>query len=657
LKAAVTKNFDPNVKRNTMRTEEITGFLTKSDGNYTAEELKFAEQAAKNRLARPLLMVSMGSAGMVSGGEQTLNAVARYLEDRKLEADVCSTGTLGMISAEPVLSVQLPGRTRLLFKNVDEDDVDALLDDLFHHTLPENHLLAQLRFGGDPWKTVPFLDELPFFMMQERVVMKDCGLIDPLSLEEYVANGGYRAFLNSIRFSTFSEICDVVAESGLRGRSGSGFPTGYKWRVANRTPSDQKYLICNAEESDPGAFMDRTLMEGNPHQLIEGIAIASYAIGATKALIYIRSEYRNAIEKLENAIRQVRELGLLGHNIFQSGYNLDIIIRKGPGAFVCGEETALIASLEGKRGMPRSKPPYPAESGYHGKPTVINNVETLSNIPLIIASGAGEFRKRGLSGNPGTKVFSVSGHVSNPGLIEVPMGTTLRTIVENIAGGVPEEGELKAIHIGGPSGCMLPASGIDIPVDYEGMKAEGLSMGAGGILLLDGNCCVIDMVRYFMEFSKKQSCGKCIPCREGTKRISEILDGISRKPVDENSHTTLERFKGVMQLESLAAVMKDTSLCGLGQTAPNPVLSSLKFFRPEYEEHIFDRNCRSNVCTELRTFYIDVALCTGCGICERKCPAEAIIGAQRHPYFIVADKCTGCGLCYEACKFSAVFFN
>jgi len=638
--------------------ELISGLAAKAVSDYSEKERQFVELRSRQRLNRPLITVGLGTAGVVGGGQKTMQAIEKYIGERELDVELTGTGSLGLIAAEPIVGVQMPGRTRLLFTNVSDEDVVPLLDDIFHYTLPGQKLLAQVRSqNADPWKNVPFLDELPFFSQQTRNIMKHCGLIDPMSVEEYIALGGYKAFLNCIRYMTFEEICDLVQESGLRGRSGSGFPAGRKWKVANSTPSDQKYLICNAEESDPGAYMDRTLVEGNPHQLIEGIAIASYAIGATRAIIYIRSEYGNAIAKLERAIVQLRELGLIGHNIFQSGYNLDISIRKGPGAFVCGEETALIASLEGKRGMPRSKPPYPAESGYHGKPTVINNVETLSNVPGILRDGPDAYRQTGLPDNPGTKIFSVSGRVRFPGLIEVPMGTSLKDVIYKMAGGVPEENELKAIHIGGPSGHLLPPAEAEVEVDYDMMKEKGFSMGAGGILLLDDKCCVIDMVRYFMDFAQKQSCGKCIPCREGTKRMSEILESISRKPVDENNHTTLERFKGVMQLESLAAVMKDTSLCGLGQTASNPVLSGLKFFRAEFEEHIFDRNCRSNVCTELRTFYIDVSLCTGCGICEKKCPSDAIIGTQRHPYFIVPDKCTGCGICYEACKFTAVFFN
>ena len=409
-----------------------------------------------------------------------------------------------------------------------------------------------------------------------------------------MANGGYRAFLHTIRRYTFTEVCDLVTESGLRGRSGSGYPTGEKWKKAFQTPSDQKYLVCNAEESDPGAFMDRNLMEGNPFQLLEGIAIASYAIGSNRAYIYIRSEYKDAIRRIDHAIKELRADGLLGDNILDSGYNLQISLRKGPGAFVCGEETALIASLEGKRGMPSSKPPYPSSSGYLGRPTVVNNVETLSNLPAIVRNGTEWFRSIGIPDCPGTKIFSVSGRVSITGLVEVPMGTSFDTIVNKILGGVGRKRELKALHVGGPSGCMVPVDLMDIPVTFESLKEKELVMGSGGVLVMDDKTCVVNTVRYFMEYVDKQSCGKCIPCREGTRRMAEILGGITRNRTDEEGHTTLERFKGVMQLENLAEVMKDTSLCGLGQNAPNPVLSTLKYFRNEYEEHIFNRKCPSN---------------------------------------------------------------
>lgn len=625
---------------------------------YTADMEKAIKLFSREKLTVPLIMVGSGTAGTVAGSGKTLDEIKTYLAERHEEAEVIMTGSLGMCNAEPVVSIQVPGRCRLFFANITPEKVSSLLDDVFHLIIPAENLIGQLRHEAhEPWKDVPFLDEIPFFGKQKRIIISQCGIIDPDSIEEYIARGGYKAFLKTIRHYTYTEICDIVEESGLRGRSGSGFPTGQKWKIACHTPADQKYLVCNAEESDPGAFMDRAIMEGDPHLLIEGICIASYAIGASKAYIYIRSEYTRAISRLEQAIRQAAEYGFLGHNIFGSGFNLGISIRKGPGAFVCGEETALIRSLEGKRGMPRSKPPYPATTGLHKKPTIINNVETLSNIPIIIGKGPKWFRETGTENNTGTKIFAISGKVKESGLIEVPLGTNLKDIIFDIAGGTRDDKTLKAIHIGGPSGCILAAGKLDIPVTYEAMSDAGTIMGSGGIVVIDEDVCIIDLVKYYMNFMQKQSCGKCIPCREGTRRMSEILESISRKPLDENGHATLERFKGVIQLESLASVMKDASLCGLGQKAPNPVLSTLGSFREEYEEHIFDRKCRSNVCTELRTYFIDVEQCTGCSVCAKKCPSDAIFGTPLHPYFIVQEKCTGCGLCFDSCKFSAIDYK
>jgi NADH:ubiquinone oxidoreductase subunit F (NADH-binding) len=622
------------------------------------KELEKTEMLRKGNVTRPLVMVNCSTAGVVAGARQTWEAIESYVADRSIDIDLCETGSIGLSSAEPVVSVQMPGRSRLFFSKLTADKVSTLLDDLFHRVVPEQHVIGQLRQEGlKSWSDVPHLDEIPFFALQTRVVMTDCGITDPFSLGEYIARGGYSAFLKTIRSYTFSEVCDLVIKSGLRGRSGGGFPTGLKWKSAFSTPSDQKYLICNAEESDPGAFMDRNLMEGNPFQLLEGISIAAYAIGSNRAYIYIRSEYTDAIRKINNAIRMLREIGLLGDNILDSGYNLQISLRKGPGAFVCGEETALIASLEGKRGMPASKPPYPSSSGYLGRPTVVNNVETLSNLPAIIRKGPEWFTEIGVEGCTGTKIFSISGRARMAGLVEVPMGTTFDTIVNDIIGGVQKGRELKALHVGGPAGCMVPVELMDVPLTYESLKSKELVMGSGGILVMDDKTCVVNTVKYFMDYVDKQSCGKCIPCREGTRRMAEILGSITRKPADEEGHTTLERFKGVMQLETLAEVMKDTSLCGLGQNAPNPVLSTLNYFRNEYEEHIFDRKCHSNTCTELRSWYIDVDMCTGCSICAKRCPAEAIIGTARHPYFIVQEKCIGCGICYEVCKFTAVFYK
>ncbi len=424
--------------------------------------------------------------------------------------------------------------------------------------------------------------------------------------------------------------------------------------MAYNEKSDQKYLICNADEGDPGAFMDRAVIEGDPHRLIEGIAIAAYAIGASKAYVYIRAEYPLAIERLKEALSQARELGLLGENIHDSGYNLDIIIKMGAGAFVCGEETALIHSIEGKRGMPRPRPPFPVVRGLFGMPTVINNVETLANIPGIINEGPAAFAAQGTKNSKGTKVFALSGKVKLTGLVEIPMGTPVREIIFKIAGGIPNGKKFKSVQIGGPSGGCITEENLDISVDYESLLAAGAMMGSGGLVVMDEDTCMVDVAKFFMDFIQRESCGKCIPCREGTRRMLEILEGITQKPNGSGTEA-LERFKGVMQLEKLGKVIKETSLCGLGQSAPNPVLSTLRWFRHEYEEHIFERKCPAGVCTQLRAYAIDPDKCTGCTLCARKCPTSAIIGSKKAPHYIVESKCIGCGSCEEVCKSEAIF--
>ena len=639
--------------------KELLFRLARTDpSELSGEDLEQLSMLNRQQLENPLIMVNSSVSGMAAGAGQTWQAIKQYLDERNIDADLRETGSIGLYSEEPVVSVQFPGRTRLFFRKVIPDRVPGLLDDLFHEVVPPEMVVGQLPGEGqEPWSNIRNLDEIPFFALQHRVVLKDCGIIDPFSLGEYVGRGGYAAFLQVIREYTFNEVCELVIRSGLRGRSGGGFLTGQKWKMAFDTPSDQKYLICNAEESDPGAFMDRALMEGDPYQLLEGIAIAAYAIGSNRAYIYIRSEFGDAIKRITHAIRELRKYGLLGDNILDSGYNLQISLRKGPGAFVCGEETALIASLEGRRGMPASKPPYPATTGYLGRPTVVNNVETLSNIPGIIRNGPDWFRDIGHRDCPGTKIFSISGRSRITGLAEVPTGTTFDVIVNEITGGVARGRQLKAIHVGGPLGCMVPAEMLDVEITYENLKEHQLEMGSGGIVVMDDRTCTVSMVRYFMEYLHKQSCGKCIPCREGTRRMAEVMRCICTKPSDAPEQTALERFRGVVEMENLAAVMKDTSLCGLGKNAPNPVTSSLRYFREEYEQHVFDRKCVSNVCTQLRSWYIDVELCTGCSVCAKRCPADAIIGTPKHPYFIVQEKCIGCGICYEVCKFSAVYYK
>jgi len=625
---------------------------------YSGSMLRQLEYLRRDKLSRPLIIVSMGTEAIVAGAEESLATICKYTDERNFDAEIIHTSCIGISNAEPIVCIQLPGRTRLYFSNITEERVVSLLDDVIHKNIPADLCLGQLRNEKqEGYKDIPFLDEIGFLKDQKRIILKNIGITDPRSIEDYIARGGYRSFIKTIKNFTSEEICEMVESSGLRGRSGSGYLTGKKWKIAGHTPSDQKYLICNAEESDPGAFMDRAIMEGDPHLLIEGMAIAAYGIAATKGIIYIRTEYHQSIKMLENAILRAQEIGLIGYNILGSGFNFDISIKKGPGAFVCGEETALINSLEGKRGMPQSKPPFPATSGFHRKPTIINNVETLSNVPVIIGKGPKWYNTIGVEGNKGTKIFAISGSIKNPGLIEVPFGVTMKSMLFDIAGGSANGKAFKGIHLGGPSGSVIPPELLDTALTFESLKSIGAGLGSGGIIAMDEDVCILDIVKYFMDFMQKQSCGKCIPCREGTRRMSEILESISRKPIDETGHTTLERFKGVMQLESLAGVMKDTSLCGLGQSAPNPVLSTLKYFREEYEEHIFDRKCRSNRCTELRTYYIDIELCTGCSACVKKCPTEAIFGTPRHPYFVVEDKCTGCGLCYESCKFSAIYYK
>jgi NADH:ubiquinone oxidoreductase subunit F (NADH-binding)/Pyruvate/2-oxoacid:ferredoxin oxidoreductase delta subunit len=608
-----------------------------------------------DKITRPVIYIGAGTCGMVAGAGETIKATRKYLEEKQIDARIIEVGCIGLCSYEPLLDVQLPGKARISFRNVDAVKVESLLDDVFNGEIPKDEVVGQFANPlHDPWDGVSSIEKLPFFINQHRIVLEYCGRIDPASIEEYISRGGYQTYLKCIRNYTAEKICELVDDSGLRGRGGGGYNTGKKWLVANSAVSDQKYLICNAAESDPGAFMDRALIEGDPHLLLEGVAISAYAIGATKAYIYVMAEYNLAYNRLKTAIDQMKQYGLLGYNLFGSGIDLQVSLVKGPGAFVCGEETALIKSIEGKRGMPESKPPFPAIEGLFKRPTIVNNVETLANVPFILKNGPLKFNSIGTTNSKGTKVFAISGKTVITGLVEVPMGTTLRDIIFKIAGGILEGKEFKAVQIGGPSGSCIPAQQLDLQVDYESLWDAGAIMGSGGMVVMDENTCMVDMSKFFMNFLNKESCGKCIPCREGTRRIHEILENITRRPSSESGHETLERFKGIMQLEGLSEVIRDTSLCGLGQTAPNPLISALTWFRDEFEEHIFDRKCRAGVCKELRVFYIDVDKCTGCVACLRKCPTNAIVGQPRQPHFIVEDKCIGCGMCFEVCKFVAV---
>jgi NADH:ubiquinone oxidoreductase subunit F (NADH-binding)/NAD-dependent dihydropyrimidine dehydrogenase PreA subunit len=606
-------------------------------------------------LERPAIFVGTGTCGLGAGAARTLAAVRDYLRRHEIDAAVVEVGCIGMCVAEPMVDLQLPGRMRVSFQHVTEDRVEDLLDAAFGGSAPEGLVLGQHRADGlEPWPGVPYLDEHPFLAPQTRWVLANCGIVDPTQIDEYIARGGYRAFARAVTSIAPAEICDIVEKSGLRGRGGGGFPTGTKWKFALKETSDQKYIICNADEGDPGAFMDRAVIEGDPHRLLEGLMIAAFAIGASKAYVYIRAEYPLAIERLVQAMADAEACGLLGDNILGSGFDLHIIIKQGAGAFVCGEETALIHSVEGKRGMPRPRPPFPAVQGLFDKPTVINNVETLANIPAIIDRGADWFASIGTKTSKGTKVFALSGKVTRTGLVEVAMGTKVRDIVFAIGGGPPDGKAYKAVQIGGPSGGCIPTEHLDIEIDYESLKTVGAMMGSGGLVVMDEDNCMVDVAKFFMDFIQRESCGKCIPCREGTRRMLEILQRITRGRGREAGPEALERFQGVMYLHRLAEVIRDTSLCGLGQTAPNPVLSTLRWFRNEYEDHIYERHCAAGVCTELLNYRIDADRCKGCTLCTKTCPAEAIMGSPKAPHYIIEDKCIGCGTCVEVCRHEAV---
>lgn len=612
-------------------------------------------QLKRENIDKPCIFIGAGTCGLGAGAAKTKIAIEAYLSDHKVEAELIEVGCIGFCSAEPLVDIQLPGKSRVSFSNVTEEKVEAVLNGAIKGDFTALDVLGQIEIPGSTnFPNAPLLSEHPFFAPQQRIVLANCGLINPISIEEYIARGGYKGLLNTLKHHTQEEVCHKVELSGLRGRGGGGFPAGKKWKFALAEKSEEKYLICNADEGDPGAFMDRAVVEGDPHRLIEGMTIAAYAIGASKGYVYIRAEYPLAIQRLKVALAQAKEYNLLGKNIGGSSFNFEIKVKMGAGAFVCGEETALIHSIEGKRGMPRPRPPFPSVSGLFGKPTVINNVESLSNVPSIMANGEAWFASVGTPTSKGTKVFALSGKVKYTGLVEIPMGTTIREIIFNIAGGIPNGKKFKSVQIGGPSGGCITEENLDIQIDYESLLAVGAMMGSGGLVVMDEDTCMVDIAKFFMDFIQRESCGKCIPCREGTKRMLEILQSITHKPGNGEKYEALERMKGIMQLEKLGKIIHETSLCGLGQSAPNPVLSTMKWFRHEYEAHVFDRVCPAGACTDLRVFKIDVEKCTGCTVCTKKCPTGAIIGAKKSPHFIVEDKCIGCGSCSEACKFDAI---
>lgn len=584
------------------------------------------------------IIVGLGSCGIAAGAKKVFDKIENIKTDQNLGFDLEKTSCIGMCYREPLVEV-VDDTGRYMYGDIDEEKATEIIE---NHILKHNPIKDYV-VSSDQFKTVDntFIDD------QVKITLRNCGYIDPENIEDYETRDGYRA-IKKIAAQQVSrlDVIQTIIDSGLRGRGGGGFPTGLKWKFANNNKSDEKYIICNADEGDPGAFMDRSVLEGDPHAVIEGMIIGAYAIEATGGVIYCRAEYPLAIKRLEIALDQARAKGYLGTNILGiHGFNFDIYIKEGAGAFVCGEETALIASVEGQRGMPRKRPPFPAASGLWEKPTNINNVETLANIPWIVLNGSSNYAKYGTDKSKGTKVFALAGKINRSGLAEVPMGMSIRDVIFKVGGGIQNDKKFKAVQMGGPSGGCIPESLIDTIVDYDSVNATGAIMGSGGMVVMDEDTCMIDVAKFFLDFTEKESCGKCTFCRIGTKRMLEILNRITE---GEGTEGDIER------LEELAYQIKDSSLCGLGQTAPNPVLTTIKYFRHEYEAHINDKKCPAKACTKLLTYEIIPDMCTGCTVCAKKCPTDAIDGERKQVHFIREEDCIQCGTCLVKCKFDAI---
>ena len=598
-------------------------------------------------MIRSHVLVCGGTGCTSSGSNKIQEALVAEIAAKGLadEIKVIGTGCFGLCALGPIMIVYPEGT---FYSCVTVDDVPEIVEEHFLKGRPVERLVYNdAQAAGDDLHHVTSLSETAFYKKQKRIALRNCGVINPENIDEYIAMDGYQALGKVLTEMTPDDVIQTILDSGIRGRGGGGFPTGLKWKFASGNRGEvKKYVACNADEGDPGAFMDRSILEGDPHAVLESMAIAGYAIGADEGFIYVRAEYPIAVHRLEVAIKQAREYGLLGKDIFGTGFNFDIELRFGAGAFVCGEETALMTSIEGNRGEPRPRPPFPAVKGLFGKPTVLNNVETYANITQIILNGPDWFKTMGTEKSKGTKVFALGGKITNTGLVEVPMGTTLREVVEEIGGGIPNGKKFKAAQTGGPSGGCIPASLIDTPIDYDNLIALGSMMGSGGLIVMDEDTCMVDLARFFLDFTVDESCGKCTPCRVGTRRLLEILDKI----IAGNGE-----LEDLDRLEELSNYIKSASLCGLGQTAPNPVLSTLRYFRDEYVAHIVEKKCPAGVCKSLMQYKIDPDKCKGCTLCARKCPVNAISGTVKQPHVIDTAKCIKCGACIDSCKFKAIY--
>ena len=597
------------------------------------------------QLYRSHVLVCGGTGCTASNSNKIIDELEVQIKEFKLqdEVKVVKTGCFGLCAEGPIMVVYPEGA---MYTMVKVEDIKEIVEE---HLL-KGRIVKRLLQGAKADDVDASIEESDFFKKQLRVALRNCGVINPENIDEYIAFDGYRALAKVLTEMKPEEVIETIKKSGLRGRGGGGFPTGLKWEFAARQENQQKYVCCNADEGDPGAFMDRSILEGDPHSLIEAMAIAGYAVGANQGYIYVRAEYPIAVNRLNIAIESAKEYGLLGKNIFDTGFDFDLEIRLGAGAFVCGEETALMTSIEGHRGEPRPRPPFPAVKGLWGKPTILNNVETYANIPQIILNGPEWFTSIGTEKSKGTKVFAIGGKINNTGLVEIPMGTTLREVVYEIGGGIPGGKEFKAAQTGGPSGGCIPASHIDTPIDYDSLIQLGSMMGSGGLIVMDEDTCMVDIAKFFLEFTVDESCGKCPPCRIGTKRMYEILERITDGKGEEGD---------IEKLEVLAKNIKASALCGLGQTAPNPVLSTLKYFRDEYVAHVRDKKCPAGVCKSMMKYVINNDICKSCGICAKQCPVSAISGDRKTqtPYVIDQEKCIKCGVCMEKCPFKAIFKN
>jgi NADH:ubiquinone oxidoreductase subunit F (NADH-binding)/(2Fe-2S) ferredoxin len=609
---------------------------------------------------RVKISVGMATCGLATGAQAVFDEFEKILERKDSNILLSKTGCLGFCQREPIVDLFIPGTPRLTYVEMTPEKVAEFMDELSEGRIPKDNLLCQHNTElllddifreydrtekRDELASIPLYEDVPFFSKQKKIALRNCGIINPGSLGEYIARSGYRALFKVLEKMTPEALIDEIKNSGLRGRGGGGFLTGLKWSLTRGTEASDRYIVCNADEGDPGAYMDRSILEGDPHSIIEGMIIGGFAIGASTGFIYCRTEYPLAIERLSEALAHARESGLLGENIFGSGFSFDIQIREGSGAFVCGEETSLMHSIEGVSPEPGNRPPFPSESGLWEKPTNINNVETWANVPAIILKGSSWYSRIGTEKSKGTKVFSLVGKVRNNGLVEVPMGITLREIIYEIGEGIPGDKEFKAVQTGGPSGGCIPSSLLDLPVDYERLAEAGSIMGSGGMVVMDEDTCVVDIARYFLEFTNDESCGKCTSCRDGSELMLKILTRITTgdgKPED------------VDFLIELGEAVTDASQCGLGQTLSNPVLSTIEYFRDEYDSHITKAVCPAHVCKALVVYSIDAGACTGCTLCARNCPSGAITGKVKEPHLIDHDKCTKCGVCLDVCRFSAI---